>query len=234
MRPQNTTERVKSYLKDQGTLAPSILSADFSELEKELSIVEKAGVSWIHVDVMDGHFVPNITIGPVVVRSVRPKTRSILDCHLMVTHPKKWVEAFAKAGADVITVHVESEDDLLETFAEIRKYHCAVGISLNPDTPVSKIEPYLDQVDLVLVMSVHPGFGGQKFIETSLEKVKELKKIQNLKKSFLIEIDGGVSLSNCKKIREHGVNVFVAGSAVFQSQDKNKTVKEFQQILEDN
>ncbi|MBN21362.1 MAG: ribulose-phosphate 3-epimerase [Bdellovibrionaceae bacterium] len=215
---------MKDFTKFNFPIAPSLLSADFSNLSSEIKEVEKYGVNWIHVDVMDGHFVPNITIGPVVVQSLRLITSSLLDCHLMVSHPKQWVEAFVKAGADLITIHVESEDDVQETINLIHHNNCAAGISINPGTPISKILPYLDSVETVLVMSVQPGFGGQSFKEEVLEKVTLLKEKQS-DYSYLIQIDGGISEDTIKKASLAGVDVFVAGSAVFSKKDRESAIK---------
>ena len=158
-------------------LAPSILSANFSQLKEEISEVEAAGVQWLHVDVMDGHFVPNLTIGPVVVKGIRPCTKLFLDCHLMVNSPGQWIEPFSKAGADQITFHAEVAKDPIDLIEKIQQLGCRAGVAINPDTPVSKIESILDRVDLVLVMSVFPGFAGQEFIETSLTSVQQLSLI---------------------------------------------------------
>ena len=205
-------------------LAPSILSADFSRLGDEVRSVEQAGADWIHVDVMDGHFVPNLTIGPLVVEALKPVTKLPLDCHLMVSRPQDWLEAFAKAGASVITVHAEAAPHLDRLLNRIRELGCKAGVSLNPSTPLSAIEEVLDIVDLVLIMSVNPGFGGQKFIEGSVSKVERLVKMRGSRK-FLIEIDGGVGTQNIGRLRQAGVDVFVAGSAVFSGSDRAQSVR---------
>lgn len=211
-------------------LAPSILSADFADLKSALSQCEQGGAHWIHVDVMDNQFVPNLTIGPPVVKSIRPKTNKFLDVHMMVIEPEKLVEPFAKAGADLITFHIESTDDASSVIELIKACGKQVGISIKPSTPLSEIEPYYDQVDLILVMSVEPGFGGQGFIEASITRIKDIK--QRLKElclqdRVLIEVDGGIKLHNAKEVIDAGADILVAGSAIFGTDDPIKTIKEF-------
>ncbi len=203
-------------------IAPSILSADFSKLASEIASVK--GADWIHVDVMDGHFVPNLTIGPVVVEALKRHTQLPLDCHLMVSEPHKWIESFAQAGARAITIHVEASKDLLGDLKQIRALGCWAGVSLNPATPLSAIEPVLDHVDLVLVMSVHPGFGGQKYMEGSADKIRELARARG-KRKFWIEVDGGVSEKNAGELSRAGAEIFVAGSAIFKQSDRAAAVE---------
>ncbi|HJP17194.1 MAG TPA: ribulose-phosphate 3-epimerase [Nitrospinota bacterium] len=206
-------------------VAPSILSADFSKLDTEIKDVEKAGADLIHFDVMDGHFVPNITIGPLILKAVRKSTQLPLDVHLMVENPDNFIKAFADAGADIITVHVEACTDLQRTVELIRSCKVSPGIVLNPSTPLSALDDILDDVDMVLLMSVNPGFEGQSFIPSVLQKVTQLKKIiQNKNNPIDIEVDGGVKPNNAKEIREAGVDILVAGSAVFYSSDYKKSI----------
>lgn len=211
-------------------IAPSILSADFSRLESEVRAVESAGADWIHIDVMDGHFVPNLTIGPLVVEALRPRTRLPLDCHLMVSRPEDWIDAFVKAGADVITVHAEATAHLHRLLQRIRAAGKKAGVSINPATPLSAIEEVLDDVDLVLIMSVNPGFGGQKFIESALDKVARLARLRGSRK-FVIQVDGGVTAANIGKLRAAGADCFVAGSAVFGPVDRSKAIADLRAAL---
>ncbi len=207
-------------------IAPSILSADFSKLEQEVYRAEKAGADLIHIDIMDGHFVPNITIGPVVVKSIRSKISIPLDVHLMIENPDKYIGAFAEAGADIITVHVEACANLQKTLAHIRKFSKTVGVSLNPSTSIARIEHVLKQVDMVLLMTVNPGFGGQKFIRSVLPKIKELKQmIDNASLAIDIEVDGGIDETTAADVVKAGANILVAGTAIFKAPDIEKAIE---------
>ena len=216
-------------------IAPSILSADFSRLGEEIKAVEAAGADWIHVDVMDGHFVPNITIGPMIVKAVRKVTNLPIDVHLMIENPDRFIQDFAKAGASLISVQVETCTHLHRTMHLIRECGCRPGAVLNPATPVSALEWILDDLDFVLIMSVNPGFGGQKFIKSSLQKTRDMRRwIQSKNLPTLIEIDGGVNETTILEISEAGADVFVAGSAIFGSHDYGKTISTLKQIISRN
>ena len=201
-------------------ISPSILSADFSQLGTEIKRLEEGGADMIHVDVMDGHFVPNLTIGPPVIKSLRKHCSLKFDVHLMISPVHKYIEAYADAGADIITVHPEATDNLEKSINKIKDLKKKVGVSLNPETRIDLIKNLLDKIDLVLIMSVNPGFGGQKFMPEVLEKIKELKKIREIEKlNFDIEIDGGINFDNCKIAIEAGANILVSGTTVFKSND---------------
>ncbi|MBN1903826.1 MAG: ribulose-phosphate 3-epimerase [Deltaproteobacteria bacterium] len=203
-----------------GIIAPSILSADFSKLGEEVQAAERAGADYIHVDVMDGHFVPNITIGPLVVEGVKKVTKLPLDVHLMIENPDQYVEAFAKAGANIITIHAEAVNHLHRSIQIIKGAGCKAGVSLNPATPIDVLEYILDDIDMVLVMTVNPGFGGQKFIPATLSKIKRLREmIVSRGLNIDIEVDGGINPETIKKVSGAGANVFVAGAFVFSSPD---------------
>lgn len=207
-------------------IAPSILSADFAKLGAEIQEVEAAGADWIHVDVMDGHFVPNITIGPLVVEAIRPVTKLPLDVHLMIENAEQYVETFAQAGADYITVHVEASPHLHRTIQMIRNAGAKPGVVLNPHTPIEAILPILSEVDLVLFMTVNPGFGGQAFIPEVLDKVSALRAIIDEKGYDIdIEIDGGINEETIQDAVRAGANVFVAGSAIFNKEDRAKALQ---------
>jgi len=201
-------------------ISPSILSADFSQLGTEIKRLEEGGADMIHVDVMDGHFVPNLTIGPPVIKALRKHCSLKFDVHLMISPVHKYIEAYADAGADIITIHPEATQNLEESIKTIKDLKKKVGVSLNPESKIELITEFLDQIDLVLIMSVNPGFGGQKFMPEVLDKIKQLKKIQQEKNlNFDIEIDGGINFENCKIAIDAGANILVSGTTVFKSND---------------
>ena len=201
-------------------ISPSILSADFSQLGAEIKRLEEGGADMIHVDVMDGHFVPNLTIGPPVIKSLRKHSSLKFDVHLMISPVHKYIEAYANAGADIITIHPEATQNLADSIKAIKNLNKKVGVSLNPESKIELITEFLDQIDLVLIMSVNPGFGGQKFMPEVLDKIKQLKKIQQHKDlNFDIEIDGGINFENCKIAIDAGANILVSGTTVFKSND---------------
>ena len=199
-------------------ISPSILSADFSELGNEIKRLEKGGADMIHVDVMDGHFVPNLTIGPPVIKALKKNSKILFDVHLMISPVHKYIEDYSNAGADIITIHPESTDNLKSSILKIKELNKKAGVSLNPETNIDVILSELDNIDLILIMSVNPGFGGQKFMPEVLTKIKELKKIRDERKlDFDIEIDGGINFENSKKAIEAGANILVSGTTVFKS-----------------
>lgn len=214
-------------------IAPSILAADFAKLGEEIREVEAAGADLIHVDVMDGHFVPNITMGPAVVKAIRSITELPLDVHLMIENPDQYIEAFAKAGADYITVHVEAAPHLHRTLEEIKKYGVKSGVVLNPATPAESIKYVLDGIDMVLLMTVNPGFGGQSFIHSVLPKITEVKNMGLAKGAeFEIEVDGGINPETAKLCKEAGATVFVAGSSIFNESDRKRALLEIRKQIE--
>jgi ribulose-phosphate 3-epimerase len=209
-----------------GKIAPSILSADFSKLGEEIEAVVGAGADYIHIDVMDGHFVPNITMGPLIVKAARRVTRLPLDCHLMISQPEKYVDVFAEAGADIVTVHAEAATHLHRLIQQIRQKGVKPGVSLNPASPLDALEYVLGDVDMVLLMTVNPGFGGQDFIEAVVPKIQRLRAmIQERDLAVDIEVDGGIGPETISKVSSAGANVFVAGSAIFGSKNYAETIR---------
>jgi len=219
-------------MKNNFKLAPSILSADFSDLKSALKLCDEGGAHWIHVDVMDNQFVPNLTIGPPVVKSLRSKTQKFIDVHMMVIEPEKLVEPFARAGADNITFHIEAVEDVDNIIDLIKSCGCKVGVSIKPKTPLTNILPILDRVDVVLIMSVEPGFGGQGYLPGSNDRISKIKSYltNNCLDHVLVEVDGGIKLHNAKEVLDAGADVLVAGSEVFKSNNPIKTINEFYQL----
>ena len=215
-------------------IAPSILSADFSKLGEEVKAVENAGADWIHVDVMDGHFVPNITIGPLVAKAVRSVTGLTMDVHLMIENPDAYIGDFIDAGADYVAVHAEAVRHLNRTINLIKESGAKPGVALNPSTPIEDLEWVIEYLDMVVIMSVNPGFGGQSFIPNSLKRIEKLKNMIVVKGlNTLIQVDGGVNEKTIKSVSDSGADVFVAGSAVFGSSDYEKTIGRFRELIEE-
>lgn len=214
-------------------IAPSILSANFAKLGDDIQMVDKAGAGLIHIDVMDGRFVPNITIGPLIVQAIRPLTKLPLDVHLMIVQPEKYIEAFARAGADYLTVHVEACPHLHRVLQAIREHGLKAGVALNPHTPLNSIEDVLDMLDLILIMSVNPGFGGQNFITQTFDRLRRTKEMlqRTGHKQIAIEVDGGVKLDNIRRIADSGADYLVSGSGIFKAPDPAYTIRQMREEI---
>lgn len=210
-------------------IAPSLLSANFANLERDISIVQEGGADILHIDVMDGHFVPNITIGPPVVKAINEISKLPLDVHLMIEDPYQYIPDFVKAGADIISVHIEATSHINRVIQRIKSYDVKAGLALNPGTPIFLLDEILDQLDLILMMSVNPGFGGQKFIESTYDKISRVKKITG-NREIEIEVDGGINLEIAKRLIENGASILVAGSSIFNSPDPRTVIKELKEL----
>ncbi len=213
-------------------LAPSILAADFANLQSDIGLIDRAGAQWVHIDIMDGHFVPNISFGPPIIKAIRKHTKKIFDVHLMIQNPDDYIQDFYEAGADIITVHAEASTHLHRTVQSIKERGIKVGVALNPGTDLSVLNYVLEDLDMVLIMSVNPGFGGQSFIKHSIKKIQKLNAmIEKTGKDIDIQVDGGIGLGNVKEVIQAGATSIVAGSAIYNAQDPTQTIKEFLEIF---